>query len=621
MRLAAATAALALLVGACTVQTEGAPCGSDANCPSGQGCGADGTCSAAALSCPGHTADGECLPGSSCDAQGEVVVCTRTSSACSSRTATPCPAHQACEVSAAGPACACQATRCSAAVASYCDPGEAVVTCAQDTGTDAGCWYGSAPVACAPAQTCVESGGSAACTCPGPGDAVGQGCSTQDAGACSGTRWLRCLPAATGSPCLVWQLGADCAPAGQVCTASGCQCPAPGSEVGQGCAAEGAGSCSGTQLLRCGPVVTGSACLAWQPASDCAAQGLVCAPSGCLCPAPSGGILFADAASGSSPSASPPPSGAPAPARCRFSTLGDALAAAATGGASTVRASGWSASLPDGVMTFAEAGPLSVPAGVTLTTDEDPPVALHYAVSAPATPGATAFVTLAPGSTLSGLVVRNAGSTSTGIASACAGGSGTVRIRAVSVVGSSGEVLPTRFLHGVLHSGTCSLELLDSVIAGASDAGLVVENVAADATVTLLRNTITGNQATSEFLISGEVRRGGGVLFSGALPTGASLVFQGNRVYANQRDQILAYTSGPLSLAGGLAPSACGTTSNFIGCYADGTGGVGISTVATGLDVSFNQWQVIPIVEGRDYVGTLVGTNLTCARLPFTCPP
>ena len=54
---------LLALLAACSVTTTGAPCTSDLNCPSDQGCGSDGACSTAALSCPGHTLDGQCIRG------------------------------------------------------------------------------------------------------------------------------------------------------------------------------------------------------------------------------------------------------------------------------------------------------------------------------------------------------------------------------------------------------------------------------------------------------------------------------------------------------------------------------------------------------------------------------
>jgi len=50
-RLAAYLLAASAALSACSVATEGAPCASAANCPSGQGCGLDGRCSVRALSC------------------------------------------------------------------------------------------------------------------------------------------------------------------------------------------------------------------------------------------------------------------------------------------------------------------------------------------------------------------------------------------------------------------------------------------------------------------------------------------------------------------------------------------------------------------------------------------
>lgn len=51
MRRLAVPAALAVLLAACSVRVEGAPCQSDANCPEGQACEYGGTCSAAAAAC------------------------------------------------------------------------------------------------------------------------------------------------------------------------------------------------------------------------------------------------------------------------------------------------------------------------------------------------------------------------------------------------------------------------------------------------------------------------------------------------------------------------------------------------------------------------------------------
>lgn len=567
MRLAATTVALALalLQGACTVTTEGAPCESDSNCPSDQGCGSDRTCSAAALACPGHVPSGECVPGISCDGAGDVVTCTAGAGVCAGRQVTPCPAHQSCRPESNPPACACDATRCSATVASYCDLSGALVTCGQD---QAGCWFASTPAPCAPAQACVETGGSASCQCPAAGPAVGQGCSTQGAGSCLGTQALRCEPAASLSPCLVWTLVADCGP-----------------------------------------------------------QGLACSASGCQCPAPDGVHLLADAVSGSRATAVPPPTGAGAPARCRFATLGDALAASAAGAGSVVVATGWSSTLPGGVMTFAETGALLLPAGVTLTTDEDPLAPAHYVVVAPATPSASAFVSLSAGATLSGWVIQNDLSTSHAVATGCGTSSATATVTRIAIAGTgsvpSGGTAPARFLTGVRHGGGCSLHLEGSTISGTGDSGLVIESASPASSATIRDNVITGNDASTPFLIQGVNRRGGGVVLQGTQPgtPPATFVFRGNRILGNRWDQVLVYTSSAVSLVGGSDATACGTTSNLIACYDAAAGGVGISSVAPSVDVSYDQWTVLPPLAGADYVGTLSGTNLTCPAATVTCPP
>jgi hypothetical protein len=195
-----------------------------------------------------------------------------------------------------------------------------------------------------------------------------------------------------------------------------------------------------------------------------------------------------------------------------------------------------------------------------------------------------------------------------------------VTIRSVRVLGTGSGSPPARLGHGIHHSGACSLDLRDSLVSGAGDSGLFLENVAPTASVTIRRNTFTGNDAATDYLVGPSSRRGGGVVFLGSLPTGTAFQFQGNLLYSNAWDQLLAYTSGALSLAGGSTPAPCGADANFFGCYAGGAAGVGISSVAASVDVSFDRWQVLPPVPGTDYVGTLAGTNLTCPAA-VTCPP
>jgi hypothetical protein len=164
MRWLAPTVLLALLA-ACTVTTTGAPCSSDLNCPTSQGCGSDGKCWAEALACPGHTTDGECRPGRSCVA-GQLVTCTAAGGVCSTQTEAACS-----------------------------DPGE----------------------------TCVAAGGNAACVCP-----TLNACTQVDATRCNagGDQVLVCKPVVAGSACLSWQTATNCASSSLVCSAGACACPA-----------------------------------------------------------------------------------------------------------------------------------------------------------------------------------------------------------------------------------------------------------------------------------------------------------------------------------------------------------------------------------------------------------
>jgi hypothetical protein len=90
--LALAVAAAALLLAACGVDTEGAPCAANDNCPAGQGCGANLRCSAKALACT------SCRPDDRrCADDGAVATCVAAADAvCSSWSAAPCSAGQVC---------------------------------------------------------------------------------------------------------------------------------------------------------------------------------------------------------------------------------------------------------------------------------------------------------------------------------------------------------------------------------------------------------------------------------------------------------------------------------------------------------------------------------------------
>jgi hypothetical protein len=95
---------LAALLAACQVRTDGARCDSDSNCPSGQACGNDRTCSARAAAC----AATRCAPGATrCGTQGAVERCTDADKTCGAWTAEPCNAGLTCGSHSGAPACEC----------------------------------------------------------------------------------------------------------------------------------------------------------------------------------------------------------------------------------------------------------------------------------------------------------------------------------------------------------------------------------------------------------------------------------------------------------------------------------------------------------------------------------
>ncbi len=85
---------LAAALAACSVDLEGAACASDGDCPSGQACGFDRTCSEAAKACPA----GACRVGEdACAADGRLVACERMpGTACGELRTSDCPGGRIC---------------------------------------------------------------------------------------------------------------------------------------------------------------------------------------------------------------------------------------------------------------------------------------------------------------------------------------------------------------------------------------------------------------------------------------------------------------------------------------------------------------------------------------------
>ncbi len=385
------------LVAACTVTTTGAPCTSDLNCPSDQGCGSNGACSVEALSCPGHTTAGQCIPGTSC-ASGEIATCTAGNGVCSNRTSVPCA-----------------------------DPG----------------------------TTCTASGGGVACACP-------------TANACTQLDATRCSPAADA-------------------------------------------------ILRCRPVAAGSACLSWQVDQGCAAEGLVCSGSACVCPANPGSTFVADAVGGSPAGAAPHPTGVLSPAACRFRTLTEALEAAnLRGTGSTATAAGWSPATPGGTVVFSEPGGLSVGPGVTLTTDDAVPAVGHYAVTTPAALTGP-LVEIGPGGAIAGFELRNGASSGDGVRTLCPTSADTVppSITAVRVTAASGGTPAVRLATGVAVAGFCGATLTDVSVDGATT-GVLVDAVAPGVESVASTLRITGSALAGVSVVEGKFSVSGGAIESNA---------------------------------------------------------------------------------------------------------
>jgi hypothetical protein len=106
---------------------------------------------------------------------------------------------------------------------------------------------------------------------------------------CSGAQTFTCKATAdAGSDAFHWDLGADCAASGQVCSQG--ECVASGG-VGAGLvegtpctqAQNAAGKvCSGTQTFKCKATADAGATFHWDLGADCATTSQVCSQGACV---------------------------------------------------------------------------------------------------------------------------------------------------------------------------------------------------------------------------------------------------------------------------------------------------------------------------------------------------
>jgi hypothetical protein len=100
-------------------------------------------------------------------------------------------------------------------------------------------------------------------------------CDAEDETQCSGTEIETCTLAADG--CLHWMAGVDCADSGEVCDDATGDATCVEGCVDE-CENEGDSQCDGSVIETC--ALTGSGCLEWIPGYDCADGGWLCDDSG-----------------------------------------------------------------------------------------------------------------------------------------------------------------------------------------------------------------------------------------------------------------------------------------------------------------------------------------------------
>jgi hypothetical protein len=268
-------------------------------------------------------------------------------------------------------------------------------------------------------------------------------------------------------------------------------------------------------------------------------------------------------------------------------------------------------------IVFSE-GPIAVPDGVTLTTDDAPLNPAHYFIEAGSLVGSTPLIVLGAGSTVAGFSIRNTNATGDAIRTNC--GTGMATITSVSIDGLGTGAGTPHLATGVHHSGSCALSVHDSVLTGLAESGIVIENLASAVGVDLSRNLIYGNTASWTTAIGLAIRSGGGILFKGGsqLPV---MTFHANKVCGNFGDQVLvAISGGTLDLRGGTALGDCVANPSPRNIIYFQSGGVGVAAPdATTVHVDFNEFTTQPLGTS-DTVGALVTGSVCPQPTVPTCP-
>jgi Right handed beta helix region len=578
------------------------PAGSPGSCIFSTGvtaCTANATCSGATGLCVCNTAPAGCstTPGPFCDSPTSIATCAQDSASCSflSVASAGCGAHRSCSGAAGAAACVCNTVPpgCTGN-GTFCDSSSQSSTCALDQGCNI---VTAGPANCPANQTCKGAGLGGACSCDHTCtaaqlgtyclDTLHQATCTDDANSCHLT--------GPATACVGTQTcqGAD--------GVGSCQCQPAGATSGTGCSTLGATTCQNNTVLTCtqDPL---SPCKIWAPSQDCPSTGLVCGTkaglgiaAACQCADHAGNDYFVDPVAGTDAQAGVFPTGNNSPSNCRFGTLGKGLSLATSGNHVV-------ATTATGSATFsAETFPLSVGAGVTLTTSDLTLTPANYTIDFN---GAGAAVSLASSSTFEAFTVANAGGNPAASAVSIPGTGVTL----ARLILEGGGTLAT----GINVNGGGNASISDVTVTGFVT-GMGVSTSSGPA-VSLSTSQLTSN-TTGLSLSNGTVTAttvtvsggGTGVAITGA---GATLIFNSGEVHHNSGGGItMSAGTGTLGTVNVHENTGSGVT------LSGGTLGIGASTIqlntTTGISQSAGALTIGAATlkgNGTDGLNTLAGT-------------
>jgi hypothetical protein len=405
-----------------------------------------------------------------------------------------CGDHRTCTGNAPDAACTCTAAPAGCTAAGTFCTNDNLNTCAQDAN---GCFFVMTMRTCGSRQSCTGALPSAACTCAaGP-----PGCTAAGTFCPSTTSTGTCAQDADGC---FFQMGASSnCPTGQLCVASGaaaaCQCPAIGTTAGTGCPTAGATLCSGSSVLTC---TAANGCNTWVATTDCATQGgggLTCGSKGgapaCQC-AEATTDHYVDPVAGNDNTTVGPlfPTGAQNPPACRLRSLTKAVNTVITPGDRIIAIT----AAPPGTFS-AETFPLTVSAGITLTTADASPTPANYVIQFTAIGGSA--VALSTGSALSGFTIDNVvngGMVNAAAAVTCS--VGTVTVNGVALDGSgTNNVMNTGLQIGAATLNTCTGSFSNLTIGGFANG--VTMNSSAGSAATLTGTVVSTTDAADVGLL------------------------------------------------------------------------------------------------------------------------